>query len=409
VAVTGLGAVSPLGVGMRPSWEGLVAGRSGIGPVTHFDPSEFDSRIAGEVKDFDPARWIEKREVKRLDLFSQFAVAAGREALEDSGLDLASADLARCGCIVGSGVGGLATIEEQYRRFAAKGPGRVSAFLVPKMMANAAGGNLAIALGLRGPNHCLVSACASGTHALGEGLRLVQEDHADVVFAGGSEAPVTFLGLGGFCALKALSTRNDEPQRASRPFDRDRDGFVVAEGAAVLVFEEMGRARARGAHIYAEVLGFGSSCDAFHITAPDETAEGPARAMRLALADAGVRPEDVDYVNAHGTSTLYNDRVETAAVKLAFGPHARRLAVSSTKGATGHLLGGAGALEAAFTCLAIERGVMPPTVNYETPDPDCDLDYVPNEARERPVRVALSNSLGFGGHNAIVCLGKPRE
>ena len=409
VVVTGVGMVAPVGVGREACWENLVAGRSGIGPITRFDASDFNTHFAGEVPDFDPTRWIPKREVKRMDPFAHYAVAAAREAAEDSGLDMASEDPTRCGCIIGSGVGGLSTIEEQYERFRAKGPSKISAFLVPKMMANAASGQVAIALGLKGPNHATVSACASGADSLGDALRLVQDGWADVVVAGGSEAPVTFLGVGGFNSLKALSTRNDDPQAASRPFDRDRDGFVVGEGAGVLVLEELKRAKKRGAHIYAEFLGFGASCDAFHITAPDETADGPARAMRTALEDAGLEPADVDYINAHGTSTLYNDKVETAAIKLVFGDAAARLAVSSTKSMTGHLLGASGAVEAAVLALAIERGAVPPTINYQTPDPECDLDYVPNQAREMQVRAALSNSLGFGGHNSVLCMGKVRN
>jgi 3-oxoacyl-[acyl-carrier-protein] synthase II len=309
---------------------------------------------------------------------------------------------------VGTGIGGLETIEEQYRRHMEKGPSKISAFIVPKMMANAASGVLGIELGLKGPNHCVVSACASGAHSLGDALRLIREGRADVVISGGAEAPITHLGLGGFNALHALSTRNDDPQAASRPFEKDRDGFVLSEGAGIVVLEEMETARARGAHIYAEFLGFGASCDAYHITAPDETADGPMRAMLMAVEDAGVRPEDVGYINAHGTSTAYNDKVESLAIKKAFGEHAKKLAVSSTKSMTGHLLGGAGGVEMVITSLAVDNGMLPPTINYHTPDPDCDLDYIPNTARKADVKVALSNSLGFGGHNAVVCVGKVR-
>jgi 3-oxoacyl-[acyl-carrier-protein] synthase II len=404
--ITGLGMVSPVGIGRDECWKNLREGVSGIGPITRFDASAFDATIAGEVKGFDPTRWVEKREVKRIDIYAQYAIAAAMEAVSDSGLNVPAEDADRCGCVIGTGIGGLTTIEEQLQRFLEKGPGKVSAFLVPKMMANAASGLVGLHLGLKGPNYGCVSACASGAHSIGDGLRLIQDDWADVVVAGGAEAPVTYLGVSGFTALGALSRRNDDPTRASRPFDRDRDGFVVAEGAGVLVIEELEHARRRGANIYAELRGFGASCDAFHITAPDETGAGPARAMRLALEDAGVPLDAVAYVNAHGTSTSLNDKVETLALKKAFGEGARRLAVSSTKGMTGHLLGGAGALEAAITALAIRDRVAPPTVNYENPDPDCDLDYVPNAAREMDIRVAISNSLGFGGHNAVLCLGR---
>jgi len=408
VAITGVGLVTPVGTGVEECWSHLTAGRSGIGPITRFDPKAFDTRFAGEVRNFDPTNWMDKREIKRVDLYAQFAIAAAKLAVADSRLDLKTLDPVRCGCVIGSGVGGLGTIEEQYERFMAKGPGKISPFLVPKMMANAASGHVAIDLGLKGPNHGCVSACASGADSIGNALRLIQDGWADLVITGGSEAPITYLGVGGFNALKALSTRNDAPEKASRPFDKDRDGFVLGEGAGVLVLEELEQARRRGAHVYCEFLGFGASCDAFHITAPDQTADGPARAMRWALEDAGVRPEQVGYLNAHGTSTAYNDKVETAAVKLAFGEHARKLAVSSTKSMTGHLLGAAGGIEAAFAALAVDRGVIPPTINYETPDPDCDLDYVPNVARRADVKVALSNSLGFGGHNAVICVGQVR-
>jgi 3-oxoacyl-[acyl-carrier-protein] synthase II len=408
VAVTGLGLVSPVGVGIEEPWSRLIEGQSGIGPITRFDSKEFGTHFAGEVKNFDPANWIDKREIKKVDLYAQFAIAAAKIALADSRLDLKALDPTRLGCVIGTGIGGLTTIEEQFQRFMAKGPGKISAFLVPKMMANAASGLVAILLGLKGPNHACVSACASGANSLGDALRLIQDGWADVVVTGGAEAPITYLGVGGFNALHALSTRNDAPEKASRPFDKDRDGFVLGEGAGVLVLEEMGLARKRGAHIYAEFLGFGSTCDAYHITAPDETADGPARAMRMAMEDAGVRSEEVSYINAHGTSTAYNDKVETAAIKLALGEHARKVAISSSKSMIGHTLGAAGGIEAAISVLAIARGVMPPTINYQTPDPECDLDYVPNVARQADVRVVLSNSLGFGGHNAVVCFGKVR-
>jgi 3-oxoacyl-[acyl-carrier-protein] synthase II len=409
VVVTGVGMITPVGNSAEESWQSLVAGRSGIAPITRFDPGAFDTKFAGEIKNFDPTNWVDKRELKKVDVFAQYAIAAAKMAVADARADLQALDATRCGCVIGTGIGGLTTIEEQFRRFLEKGPSKVSAFLVPKMMANAASGHVAIDLGLKGPNHGCVSACASGADSIGDALRLIQDGWADLVIAGGSEAPITYLGVGGFNALHALSTRNDAPEQASRPFDKDRDGFVLGEGAGVLVLEELAAARKRGARIYCEFLGFGASCDAYHITAPDETGGGPARALRAALEDAGVRPEQVDYINAHGTSTAYNDKIETLAIKLAFGGHARKLAISSTKSMTGHLLGGAGGVEAVITALAIDRGILPPTINYRTPDPDCDLDYVPNVARKAEVRVALSNSLGFGGHNAIICLGKLRD
>jgi 3-oxoacyl-[acyl-carrier-protein] synthase II len=409
VAITGVGLVCPVGIGKDEPWRNLLAGKSGIGPITHFDASQYETKFAGEVRNFDPAQWMDKRDVKKIDLFAQYAIAAAKTALADAKLDVKSVDARRCGCVVGTGIGGLMTVEEQHTRLLEKGPGKVSAFLVPKMMGNAACGQLGIELGFKGPNHCVVSACASGAHSLGDALRLIQEGWADVVVAGGTEATVCPMGVAGFNALHALSVRNDDPQGASRPFDKDRDGFVLGEGSGIVVLEELGAARARGARIYAEFMGFGSSCDAFHITAPDETAEGPARAMLMALEDAGVRPEEVGYINAHGTSTAYNDKIESLAIKKAFGEHAKRLAVSSTKSMTGHLLGGAGGVEMVITALAVADAILPPTINYRTPDhPDCDLDYVPNTARKADVKVALSNSLGFGGHNAVVCVGKVR-
>ena len=409
VVVTGLGMVASVGVGVEEPWKNLVEGKSGIGPITRFDSKDFDTHFAGEVKNFDPTNWIDKREVKKIDLYAQYAMAAAKIAVADSKIDFKAMDAKRGGCVIGTGIGGLTTVEEQYDRFREKGPGKLSAFLVPKMMANAASGQIGIELGLKGPNHAVASACASGAHALGDALRLIQEGWADTIVSGGAEATVCYLGVGGFNALHALSVRNDAPEKASRPFDKDRDGFVLSEGAGVLVLEEYEQAKARGAHIYCEFLGFGATCDAYHITAPDETADGPCRAMRMAIEDAGVRPEDVDYINAHGTSTAYNDKIETAAIKLAFGDHARKLAVSSTKSMTGHALGAAGGIEAVISALAVERGVLPPTINYETPDPDCDLDYVPNTARKADVKVVLSNSLGFGGHNAVLCFGKVRS
>ena len=419
VVVTGLGAVSPLGVGARAMWRAMLEGQSGVRRVESFDASDFPVRIAGEVRDFDPLSWLPRKEVRRLDRFVHFAVAAAAEALEDAGVELVQSDgwrkrpgnldPERTGVIVGSGIGGILEIEEQYRRFAERGPGRIGPFLIPKMMGNAASGNIGIAFGLRGPSFGTVSACASGAHALMVALMLVRSGAVDAVLAGGAEAALSFLGLGGFSAMGALSRRNDEPERASRPFDRERDGFVMSEGAGVALLEELEHARRRKARIYAELLGVGASGDAFHITEPDRDGRGAAAAMRAALEDARLRPEDVDYINAHGTSTPYNDRVETAATKALFGEHAYKLAMSSSKSMLGHLLGASGGVEFAATVLAVHEGVIPPTINYENPDPDCDLDYVPNEAREGPVRAALTNSLGFGGHNASIAVGRLRE
>ena len=405
VVVTGLGAVTPLALAVRASWEAALAGRSGVSLIEQMDASGFTSRLAGEVTGFDPTTVLPKREVRRMDRFAQLGLAAADEAIKDSGLDLDSEDRTRAGALIGSGIGGIAEIEAQMTRFLEKGPGQVSPFLIMKMMPNAAGALAAIRWGLKGPNFSVSSACASGAHALGEALRMIRFGGADVMLAGGSEAPITFLGLGGFCSMKALSTRNDAPKAANRPFDRDRDGFVIAEGAGVVVLEELERARRRGAKIYAEFAGYGATDDAYHMTAPDAEGAGAAAAMRLALADARLAPADVDYVNAHGTSTKYNDRTETAAIKAALGEtDARRVAVSSTKSMTGHTLGASGAIEFILTALAVQEGAVPPTINYTTLDPECDLDYVPKEARRIEVRAALSNSLGFGGHNASLAL-----
>jgi len=402
VVVTGLGAVTPLGIGIQPFWEGLIQGRSGIGPITAFDASAFPTRIAGEVRDFDPAESMDRKEARRMDRFAQFAVAAARMALADAGLTIEGELAEHTGVLIGSGVGGIKTLEDQARAFVEKGPDRVGPFFVPMMIADMASGQVAIQLGAKGYNAGSVSACASGAHALGEALRLVQHGDAKVMIAGGSEAGIAPLALAGFCAARALSTRNDEPERASRPFDRDRDGFVMAEGAGVLILESEEHALARGARIYAEFVGFGATGDAYHITQPAPGGEGAARAMRRALRDAGVEPASVSYINAHGTSTPANDRTETQAIKSVFGEAAYQIPVSSTKSMTGHLLGAAGAVEAIVSVLAITRGQIPPTINLDNPDPECDLDYVPWQARSVQVDVVLSNSLGFGGHNATV-------
>jgi 3-oxoacyl-[acyl-carrier-protein] synthase II len=405
VVITGVGIVSPVGCGVVAFWEALCAGRGGIGPITAFDASEMASRIAGEVNGFDPDAYVPKKDQRRMDKFSLYALGAAQMALTDSGLDLAAEDHERIGVVIGSGIGGLQTLEAQHSVLRDKGPGRCSPFMIPQMISNIAGGLVAIRHGLKGPNYAVVSACASAAHSLGDALRLIQRGDADVMVSGGTEAAVSPLGVAGFCAMRALSTRNDDPAHASRPFDRDRDGFVIADGAGVLVIEELERAKARGASIYAELAGYGATCDAYHMTAPAEDGNGAARAMRIAMEHAGLTPDDIDYVNAHGTSTVLNDTIETSAVKQALGDdRARRIAVSSTKSMTGHLLGAAAGLETAACALALRDGIVPPTINHENPDPACDLDYVPNTARELPIRACLNNSLGFGGHNACLCL-----
>lgn len=406
VVVTGMGVVSPVGTGLEAFWSALVAGRSGIGPITRFDASEFATRIAGEVRDFDPTRYLDKKEARRMDRFTQFAVAAARMALEDAGLGTDGLDRDRVAVILGCGIGGIETLEDQARVLVNRGPGRISPFFVPMMIPNMAAGQIAITFGFRGPNVTTVTACASGANAIGDAFKMIQRGQVDVAVTGGTEAPITPLSVAGFCAMKALSTRNGEPERACRPFDAGRDGFVMSEGAAVLVLEGLSHARRRGARIYAEVLGYGSSCDAYHITAPDPEGAGAALAMAAALADAGLGPQDIDYINAHGTSTPLNDRLESLAIKQVFGSRAYEIPVSSTKSMIGHLLGAAGAIEAVATILTMVRGVIPPTINYEEPDPECDLDYVPNVARPARVVHALSNSLGFGGHNVTLVFGR---
>ena len=407
VVVTGVGLVSPLGIGTAETWRGLVAGRSGAGPITRFDASDFSSRIACEVKGFDPLDYADRRDARKMDTFIQYALAASLFAAEDAGLETPLADPDRVGVVISSGIGGFETIEREHRKLLEKGPRRISPFFVPAMVVNLAAGWVSIRLGARGPNSAMATACSAGAHAVGEAFRLIRHGHADVMVAGGAEATITPMCIGGFASMKALSTRNDEPERASRPFDRDRDGFVVGEGAGILVLEERKEALARGATLYAEVLGYGMSGDAFHITAPSEDGSGAVRVMQAALAEAGASPEDVDAVNAHGTSTPLNDRIETAAIRRVFGGHADRLAVSSTKSMTGHLLGGAGGLEAGIACLTLRHQTLPPTINYETPDPDCDLDNVPNTARPATVRSVLSNSFGFGGTNVSLLFRHP--
>jgi 3-oxoacyl-[acyl-carrier-protein] synthase II len=406
VVVTGMGALTSLGNDAGSTFAGLLEGRSGAGPISRWDAGDFVTKFACEIKGFNPSSVLEPHEARKLDPFALYAMAAAQEAVKDSGLALDGEDRTRIGAIVGVGIGGLTDIENSHDVLKERGPRRVNPFFIPKIMMNAAAGQISIRYGLQGPNYATASACASSAHAVGLAMKAIRWDEADVMLAGGSEAAITPLGISGFNALKALSTRNDAPARASRPFDRDRDGFVMGEGAGCLVLEELERARRRGARIYAEVKGFGMTADAFHITAPAPAGEGARRSILLALADAKLSPEDIQYVNAHGTSTPINDPLETAAMKGAFGDHARRLAISSSKSMIGHLLGGSGAVEAVITALSITRGVVHPTANLENPDPACDLDYVPGAAREMEVRNAISNSLGFGGHNATILLGR---
>src|SRR5947209_403166 len=405
VVITGLGTVNPLAPDVKGYWQGLCAGRSGIGLIDLFDTSAFKVHFGGQVRNFNPETVLEARAARRLDRFAQFAMVAGIQAVTDSGLDFSKEDPYRCGAIIGSGIGGFNEFEEQQRRLMAGGPGKISPFLIPKLMSNAAPGNLSIHYGLCGPNTAVATACASAANAVNDALRTMQRGEADIMISGGTEATVTQMGLGGFMAARALSLRNDDPQGASRPFDKDRDGFVLSEGAGLVVLEELEHARRRGARIYAELLGCGSSADAHNITAPHPEGSGAARAMQMALRDAHVNPDEVDYINAHGTSTELGDAAETLAVKQVFGPHAQRVAISSTKSMIGHLLGASGGVELIATVLSIVHGVVHPTINYHTPDPACDLDYVPNTAREMRVRRAISNSFGFGGHNCTLVVG----
>ncbi len=406
VVITGLGVLTPVGNTVAAYWKALLAGQSGAGRITKFDTTGHTVTFAAEVKGFDPGSYMDPKEAKRMDPFSQYAVAAAKMAVEDSRLDLAKEDRFRCGAIVASGIGGLNEMQEQDKKYNEKGPGRISPFFVPKMMLNAAAGQIAIAFGLGGPNWGVASACASANHAMGTALRTIQYGDADVMLTGGSEAAMTYLSIAGFSNMGALSTRNNAPEKASRPFDKNRDGFVLGEGAAVLVFESLEHALSRDAKIYAEVLGIGNSDDAYHITAPDPDGTGGAYAMNAALKDAGIKPEQMSYINAHGTSTPLNDKIETAAIKKTFGAHAKKIPVSSTKSMVGHLLGAAAAVELVATVLSIRDGVVHPTANYETPDPDCDLDYVPGSKRAVDVQYAMSNSLGFGGHNSAIVVGK---
>ncbi|HEX8151486.1 MAG TPA: beta-ketoacyl-ACP synthase II [Thermoanaerobaculia bacterium] len=404
VVVTGIGMISPLGIGNEPTWQGLIAGRSGIGPITKFDATDYTCRIAGEVRGFNAENWIEKKEVKKSDTFIHYAVAASQMAVDDAALDCLQCDGERMGVVIGSGIGGLPLIEEMHKKLLEKGPSRISPFFIPGLIVNLAAGHISIRFGLRGPSSAPATACATGAHAIGDAFKIIQRDEAELMFAGGSEAVVSALAIGGFAAMRAMSTRNDEPERASRPWDLNRDGFVLGEGAGVLILEEREHALKRGAKIYCELVGYGMASDAHHITSPDES--GMSRSMVRALKDAKIEPNAIDYINAHGTSTPVGDKTESNAIKTVFGEHAYKLAVSSTKSMTGHLLGAAGGLEAAISAMAVKSGTLPPTINYETPDPECDLDYVPNVARQADVRYALSNSFGFGGTNATLILAR---
>ncbi|OGW94780.1 MAG: beta-ketoacyl-[acyl-carrier-protein] synthase II [Omnitrophica bacterium RIFCSPLOWO2_01_FULL_45_24] len=410
VVVTGLGTVSPIGNSIDKFWNSLLEGKSGVKRLTRFDPTYYTCKIGAEVIDFDPSLYLSAKELKRMDRFVQFAVVGAKMAVSDAKIHLDKEDRNRFGAIVGSGIGGLHTVESEHRQYIAlgpeKGPDRISPFLIPMLIINMASGQISITLGLKGPNSAVGTACATGNNAIGDAFRIIQHDEADLMICGGSEAAITVMGFGGFCALKALSLRNNEPEKASRPFDKGRDGFVMGEGAGIIVIEELDHALKRNAPIYCELIGYGMSADAYHMTAPDPQGDGGVRCMIAALKDAGIKPENVDYINAHGTSTLYNDKIETLAIKKTFGAHAKKLAVSSTKSVTGHLLGAAGGVEMIACALAIKHSIIPPTINYETPDPDCDLDYVPNEPRAQKICVAASNALGFGGHNATLIVKK---
>jgi 3-oxoacyl-[acyl-carrier-protein] synthase II len=406
VVVTGLGCVTPIGTGKDAFWNNLLAGKSGAVRITHFDPTNFACQVAAEVKDFDPSLYMDKKDARRIVRFIQFAIAASKIALEDAKLSITPDNADRAGTLIGSGIGGIGFLEEQAKVLFEKGPDKCSPFMVPWMIANMAAGLVSINLGLKGPNSCTVTACASGTNSIGDAAKIIERGDADIMFAGGSEAAITPLGMAGFSAARALTTRNNEPERASRPFDRDRDGFLMGEGSGMVVLESLEHAQRRGAHIYAEFAGYGMSSDAHHITAPAPGGEGAIRAMALAIKDAGLKPEDIDHINAHGTSTDLNDKFETMAIKTLFGDRAKKIAVSSNKSMIGHMLGAAGAVEFISTVLAIKNDIVPPTINLENPDPECDLDYVPGNARKMLVRAAISNSFGFGGHNAVIAAKK---
>jgi 3-oxoacyl-[acyl-carrier-protein] synthase II len=406
VVVTGLGLITPLGTGIQKTWEGICKGASGIDRITAFDTADSPVQIAGEVKDFTPEDFIERKEIKKMDVFIQYALSAGSMAIEDAGLKITDVNADRVGVIVGAGIGGIQTIERYHSVLLENGQRRISPFFIPMLITNLAAGQISMRFGARGPNSCVTTACAAGTHAIGDSFKIIQRGDADAMIAGGSEAAITPLTIAGFANMKALSSRNDTPQKASRPFDMERDGFVIAEGAGIVVLEELESALARRAKIYAEVIGYGMTADAYHMTAPDPEGRGVVNCMRMALRDAGIAPEAIDYINAHGTSTPYNDKHETSAIKHVFGTHAHQLAVSSTKSMTGHLLGAAGGVEAAICALALAEGIIPPTINYEYADPECDLDYVPNHARHTDLEHVITNSFGFGGTNACLVLKK---
>jgi 3-oxoacyl-[acyl-carrier-protein] synthase II len=406
VVITGMGLVIPIGIGVETAWKNVCEGKSGIGPLTRFDTNGFETKIAGEVKNFNPELYIDKKEIKKMDLFIQYSLAATKEALEDAQLTITAENSERTGVIVGTGLGGLPSIERYHKILLEKGPSRISPFFIPMLIANLASGHIAIQFGAKGPNTCIVTACATGGHCIGDAFRAIVYGDAEAMIAGGTEANITPLTIGGFNAMKALSTRNDEPEKACRPFEKNRDGFVVAEGAGILILEELQFALKRKAKIYGELIGYGYTGDAYHITAPSPDGDGAVRCMKMAIRDSGLKPEDVDYINAHGTSTSLNDFTETLAIKAVFGNHAKEVPISATKSMTGHLLGAAGSTEAIFTILAIRDGIMPPTINYEEPDPQCDLDYVPNVARRKPIKVAMSNAFGFGGTNATLIFKK---
>jgi 3-oxoacyl-[acyl-carrier-protein] synthase II len=406
VVVTGMGLVIPTGIGVETVWKNVCEGKSGIGLLTRFDTNGFETKIAGEVKDFNPELYIDKKEIKRMDLFVQYAIAATKEALEDAQLNIAPENCEQIGVIVGTGLGGLPTLEKYHKVLLERGPSRISPFFIPMLIANLASGQIAIQFGPKGPNTCLVTACATGAHCIGDAFRAIVYGDAEAMIAGGTEANITPLTIGGFNAMKALSTKNDEPEKACRPFEKNRDGFVVAEGAGIVILEELQFALKRNAKIYGELIGYGYTGDAYHITAPSPDGDGAVRCMRMAIKDAGLKSEEIDYINAHGTSTPLNDLTETIAIKTVFGDYAKKIPISATKSMTGHLLGAAGSTEAIFTILAIRDGIMPPTINYEEPDPQCDLDYVPNMARRKPLKIAMSNAFGFGGTNATLVFKK---
>ncbi len=406
VVVTGLGMVSPLGIGVEKTWNALIQGQSGVGRITKFETAGFDTQIAAEVKDFVPENFVDKKDIRRMDIFIQYAMAAAVMAMGDSQFKITPGNAERVGVVVGAGLGGLTTIEAYHKVLMEKGPGRISPFFIPMLIVNEAPGQISMRFGAKGPNASVVTACATGNHNIGDAWKLIQRGDADAMLTGGVEATITPLAVSGFNAMKALSTHNEEPEKASRPFDKNRDGFVMGEGGGIILLEELQHALDRGAKIYAEIIGYGLTGDAYHIAAPAPNGEGAARCMAMAIHEAGIQPQEIDYINAHGTSTDYNDLYETIAIKTVFQEHAKKLAVSSTKSMTGHLLGGAGGVEAIFTILTLYNGIIPPTINYETPDPECDLDYVPNKARKADVRVALSNSFGFGGTNAVLIFKK---